>query len=89
MSTWAEDKAVDLYVLERAFSSTHPHSERLFEEILHTYQTVLEENSLTTGKKKTKSKQEKGNVSGSTSWQEIRRKLEDGECWQQIVSHLY
>lgn len=28
-STMAEDKAVDLYVLERAFSSTHPATERL------------------------------------------------------------
>lgn len=25
----AEDKAVDLYVLERAFLSTHPHSQAL------------------------------------------------------------
>ena len=28
-STLAEDKAVDLYVLERAFLSTHPNSETL------------------------------------------------------------
>ncbi|KAG0164053.1 TP53 regulating kinase, partial [Apophysomyces sp. BC1015] len=29
ISTLPEDKAVDLYVLERAFSSTHPNTERL------------------------------------------------------------
>ncbi|KAG8892648.1 serine/threonine-protein kinase bud32, partial [Tulasnella sp. 417] len=32
-----EDKAVDLYVLERAFASTHPESEPLFATILDTY----------------------------------------------------
>jgi TP53 regulating kinase-like protein len=33
-----EDKAVDLYVLERAFLSTHPNSERFFQAILNAYQ---------------------------------------------------
>ncbi|KAG8899723.1 serine/threonine-protein kinase bud32 [Tulasnella sp. 403] len=32
-----EDKAVDLYVLERAFASTHPESEPLFELVLTSY----------------------------------------------------
>ena len=32
-----EDKAVDLYVLERAFSSTHPDSEPLFASVLDAY----------------------------------------------------
>lgn len=32
-----EDQAVDLYVLERAFGSTHPRTEPLFEELLHGY----------------------------------------------------
>eukprot|EP00698_Gefionella_okellyi_P004031 TRINITY_DN13745_c0_g1_i1.p1 TRINITY_DN13745_c0_g1~~TRINITY_DN13745_c0_g1_i1.p1 ORF type:complete len:235 (-),score=32.73 TRINITY_DN13745_c0_g1_i1:74-778(-) len=32
-----EDKAVDLYVLERAFISTHPQSESLFELVLQSY----------------------------------------------------
>lgn len=32
-----EDKAVDLYVLERAFSSTHPDSEPLFAGVLKAY----------------------------------------------------
>jgi TP53 regulating kinase and related kinases len=36
-STIPEDKAVDLYVLERAFSSTHPNSSRLFEKVLQAY----------------------------------------------------
>lgn len=36
-STLVEDKAVDLYVLERAFSSTHPDSEPLFALILEAY----------------------------------------------------
>ncbi|KAI9742286.1 MAG: serine/threonine-protein kinase bud32 [Claussenomyces sp. TS43310] len=32
-----EDRAVDLYVLERAFGSTHPSAERLFGGILESY----------------------------------------------------
>lgn len=34
-----EDRAVDLYVLERAFGSTHPRAESLFSELLHAYGT--------------------------------------------------
>ncbi|XP_013380275.1 TP53-regulating kinase-like [Lingula anatina] len=33
----AEDKGVDLYVLERAFLSTHPNTEALFELLLQSY----------------------------------------------------
>ncbi|KAH9934870.1 uncharacterized protein B0H18DRAFT_902524 [Fomitopsis serialis] len=40
-STLAEDKAVDLYVLERAFSSTHPASELLFTSVLKAYQESM------------------------------------------------
>jgi TP53 regulating kinase and related kinases len=36
-SSLVEDKAVDLYVLERAFLSTHPRTEALFAEILAAY----------------------------------------------------
>jgi TP53 regulating kinase-like protein len=36
-STQDEDRAVDLYVLERAIGSTHPRSEPFFEEVLHGY----------------------------------------------------
>ncbi|KAG8844774.1 serine/threonine-protein kinase bud32 [Tulasnella sp. 330] len=36
-SVLVEDKAVDLYVLERAFISTHPDSEGLFSEVLDGY----------------------------------------------------
>lgn len=32
-----EDKAVDIYVLKRAFISTHPGSEQLFDRILDRY----------------------------------------------------
>lgn len=32
-----EDRAVDLYVLERAFGSTHPHTEPFFGEVLEGY----------------------------------------------------
>ena len=34
----AEDKGVDLYVLERALLSTHPNTESVFEVILKTYE---------------------------------------------------
>ncbi|EJD00465.1 uncharacterized protein FOMMEDRAFT_169910 [Fomitiporia mediterranea MF3/22] len=37
ISALVEDKAVDLYVLERAFASTHPDSEPLFELVLDAY----------------------------------------------------
>jgi TP53 regulating kinase-like protein len=33
----AEDRAVDLYVLERAFKSTHPHLEDKFDDLLIAY----------------------------------------------------
>lgn len=36
-STLVEDKAVDLYVLERAFASTHPDSEPMFFAVLEAY----------------------------------------------------
>lgn len=36
-STQDEDRAVDLYVLERAFGSTHPRAEGLFSEVLSSY----------------------------------------------------
>lgn len=32
-----EDKGVDLYVLERAFLSTHPNTEHLFQVVLESY----------------------------------------------------
>ncbi|KAI0421426.1 tyrosine protein kinase [Xylaria grammica] len=35
-STSEEDRAVDLYVLERAFASTHPRAEKLFIAVLET-----------------------------------------------------
>jgi len=36
-TTQDEDRAVDLYVLERAFAATHPGAERLFEAVLTSY----------------------------------------------------
>lgn len=36
-SVHPEDRAVDLYVLERAFASTHPRTEPFFEEVLVGY----------------------------------------------------
>ncbi|KAI0357139.1 hypothetical protein OH77DRAFT_1476593 [Trametes cingulata] len=40
-STLVEDKAVDLYVLERAFASTHPQSEPLFAGVLKAYEKSM------------------------------------------------
>jgi len=37
MSTLCEDKAVDLYVLERAFLSLHPNSEEFFAKVIAVY----------------------------------------------------
>lgn len=36
-----EDRAVDLYVLERAFGSTHPRAEVIFPEVLEGYRGAL------------------------------------------------
>ncbi len=41
----AEDKAVDLYVLERAMLSTHPGSEAIFEVVLDSYAKTLKAES--------------------------------------------
>ncbi|KAJ3150697.1 TP53 regulating kinase [Geranomyces michiganensis] len=38
VSTLVEDKAVDLYVLERALSSTHPDTDSFFQAILKAYE---------------------------------------------------
>jgi TP53 regulating kinase-like protein len=40
-SCLAEDKAVDLYVLERAFASTHPESSPLFGAVLEGYKRKM------------------------------------------------
>ncbi|KAJ9068306.1 TP53 regulating kinase, variant 2 [Entomophthora muscae] len=37
VSSQPEDKAVDLYVLERAFQATHPQLSSLFEDVLQSY----------------------------------------------------
>lgn len=39
--THEEDRAVDLYVLERAFLSTHPRAEKLFGEVLEGYKQAF------------------------------------------------
>lgn len=50
-SNLIEDKAVDLYVLERAFSSTHPDSEPLFACVLDAYQRKIGKEWSTIGKR--------------------------------------
>ncbi|KAF5319219.1 hypothetical protein D9619_008458 [Psilocybe cf. subviscida] len=40
-SSLVEDKAVDLYVLERAFASTHPDSEPMFASVLSAYEKQM------------------------------------------------
>jgi len=41
VSSSDEDMAVDLYVLERAFVSTHPRAEDMFTELLRGYETSM------------------------------------------------
>lgn len=67
-SAMAEDKAVDLYVLQRAFASTHPNSEHLFAKILDVYQEQLD----TLGG---------GTKSKTKASAEVMRKLDDGELF--------
>jgi TP53 regulating kinase-like protein len=40
-----EDRAVDLYVLERAFASTHPRAEKLFATVLGSYKDTFKKAS--------------------------------------------
>ena len=42
-STSEEDRAVDLYVLERAFGSTHPRAESLFDHVLAAYSEAFKQ----------------------------------------------
>jgi len=50
-SSLVEDKAVDLYVLERAFSSTHPDSEPLFASVLKAYEQRMGKDWATIGRR--------------------------------------
>ncbi|EST09773.1 Protein kinase domain protein [Kalmanozyma brasiliensis GHG001] len=68
VSAFAEDKAVDLYVLERAFASTHPASESLFKTILDSYAEEV------TARSAGKSRSKGGKLN---KWEETRRKLEE------------
>lgn len=44
-STMIEDKAVDLYVLEKAFLATHARSESVWKKVLESYHSVHRDNS--------------------------------------------
>ncbi|KAK2038355.1 kinase-like protein [Colletotrichum somersetense] len=46
-STSDEDRAVDLYVLERAFGSTHPRAEAYFRDVLDAYRTSYKQAPVT------------------------------------------
>ncbi|KAI8992251.1 hypothetical protein BDB01DRAFT_841611 [Pilobolus umbonatus] len=50
ISSLAEDKAVDLYVLERAFLSTHPNTETLFQSILEYYASHYQQSKVVLSK---------------------------------------
>jgi len=63
----AEDKGVDLYVLQRALLSTHPSTEPLFEAILHSYKETYTCVSGNAGR---------GNRGGATA-DEVLRKLDE------------
>lgn len=45
ISALPEDKGVDLYVLEKAFLSTHPNTEALFEKLLQSYTAASKKSS--------------------------------------------
>ncbi|XP_040890167.1 EKC/KEOPS complex subunit TP53RK [Toxotes jaculatrix] len=45
ISTLPEDKGVDLYVLEKAFLSTHPNTEALFQKLLKSYTALSKKSS--------------------------------------------
>ncbi|XP_070574129.1 EKC/KEOPS complex subunit Tp53rkb-like [Ptychodera flava] len=45
VSALHEDKGVDLYVLERAFLSTHPNTENIFQQVLASYRKSSKKSS--------------------------------------------
>ncbi|KAM8835067.1 EKC/KEOPS complex subunit TP53RK [Synchiropus picturatus] len=45
ISSLPEDKGVDLYVLEKAFLSTHPNTEKLFQKLLESYSVSSKKSS--------------------------------------------
>ncbi|WFD22467.1 non-specific serine/threonine protein kinase [Malassezia equina] len=69
VSSFWEDKAVDLYVLERAFASTHPASEPLFHRVLASYAAYTTEHT-----RGTKTKGER-HVDGA--WPHIYARLQE------------
>lgn len=69
VSSFWEDKAVDLYVLERAFASTHPASEPLFHHVLDSY--AARTTALTQGRTT------KGAPQGDGAWPHIHRRLQE------------
>ena len=46
VSSKIEDKAVDIYVLKRAFISTHPGSDQIFERIIENYKNLMSHNNM-------------------------------------------
>ena len=46
VSSKIEDKAVDIYVLKRAFISTHPGSEEVFEKVVNAYKDLMSHNNM-------------------------------------------
>ena len=69
VSSFWEDKAVDLYVLERAFASTHPASEHLFHQVLDSY--AARTTQLTKGKVSKGERQPEG------AWPHIHARLRE------------
>ncbi|UZJ54606.1 hypothetical protein CBS101457_003926 [Exobasidium rhododendri] len=80
-STMTEDKAVDLYVLEKAFQSTHPSSDHLYSQILRAYQETLEATPssahVVKSKRSRKGEIDKSHIKGPTIWSDIEKRLEE------------
>jgi len=69
VSSFWEDKAVDLYVLERAFASTHPASEPLFHRVLESYAAYTTEH--------TRGTKTKGELHVDGAWPHIYARLQE------------
>ncbi len=63
-----EDKGVDLYVLERAFLSTHPNHEELFKIILGAYRSEMLSEQVSNGA---------GKKAKNATCDEVMRKYEE------------
>ena len=82
-TTSAEERAVDLYVLERALTSTHPHlpAPAFFETVLEAYKTSLLQQLVSQENDKNKGKSNKAVQATLSRLEQVRLRGRKRECF--------